>query len=78
MEQREVATRLGLNPVLIQKGWKKARFRLWEPRFMRGDIPTPYVRLLELPEQEMLDRHKQLGVSEIPRWVSRPFKPGPE
>jgi len=75
LEQREVATRLGLNPVLIRRLEEGAFQDLGAPVYARGYL-TRYVRLLELPEKEMLDRHKQLGVNEAPPLqVTRTFKP---
>ncbi|NJN47137.1 MAG: helix-turn-helix domain-containing protein, partial [Candidatus Competibacteraceae bacterium] len=75
LEQREVATRLGLNPVLIRRLEEGAFQDLGAPVYARGYL-TRYVRFLELPEQEILDRHKQLGVNEVPPLrVTRTFKP---
>jgi cytoskeleton protein RodZ len=75
LEQREVATRLGLNPVLIRRLEEGAFDALGAPVYVRGYL-TRYARFLDLSEQHILERHKRLGVNELPPLrVSRPLKP---
>lgn len=65
LEQREVASQLGLSLVLIKNLEEDAFQQLGAPIFVRGYL-SRYARLLGLPEQEILSRYKQLGISELP------------
>ncbi len=63
---RETARRLGLNPVLIQALEENDFERLGAPVFVRGYL-SRYARLLELPEQAVLDRYRrQSGIVQEP------------
>lgn len=63
LEQREVATRMGLS-VEIVRALEEGRFQgLEAPVFIRSYL-LRYARLLGLPEQEIIDRYKQLGITE--------------
>lgn len=64
---REVARRLGLNPILIQAIENDDFERLGPPVFVRGYL-SRYARFLELPESVALDRYRQqVGASrELP------------
>lgn len=65
MEQREVATRLGLTLDIV-RALESGGFRDIEaPVFVRGYV-TRYARLLGLHEQEVLERYKRLGIDEHP------------
>ena len=66
-ELREVARRLGLNPILIQAIENDDFERLGPPVFVRGYL-SRYARFLELPESVALDRYsQQVGASrELP------------
>lgn len=75
LEQREVASRLGLNPVLIGHLEKGDFEALGAPIYVRGYL-TRYARFLDLPEQQILERHKRLGKNEVPPLrIARPIKP---
>ncbi|MCP5424502.1 MAG: DUF4115 domain-containing protein [Gammaproteobacteria bacterium] len=75
LEQREVATRLGLNPVLIRHLEEGAFGALGAAVYVRGYL-SRYARFLDLSEQEILERHKRLGMNELPPLrVARPIKP---
>ena len=65
LEQREVASQLGLSLVLIKNLEEDAFQQLGAPIFVRGYL-SRYARLLGLAEQEILARYKQLGISEAP------------
>lgn len=74
-ERRDVAIRLGVSPGVIEALEEDAFERLGAPVFVRGYL-IRYARLLDLPEQEILDRYKQLGVSEPPPLqVGRSIRP---
>lgn len=64
-ERRDVAIRLGVSPGVIEALEEDEFQRLGAPVFVRGYL-IRYARLLDLPEQEILDRYKQLGVSDPP------------
>lgn len=74
-EQRDVAHHLGLNPTLIQAIETDDFARLGAPVFVRGYL-SRYARLLNLPEQAVLERYRQqLGItSQAPhrcKWRAR-------
>ncbi len=65
-EPHEMARRLGLNPILIQALENDDFERLGPPVFVRGYL-SRYARLLDLPEQEVLDCYRQQsGASQEP------------
>ena len=65
-EQREVARHLGLNPTIIQALESDDFGRLGPPVFVRGYL-SRYARLLNLPEQAVLERYqRQSGISQDP------------
>ena len=57
-EQRDVAHHLGLNPTIIQSLETDDFARLGAPVFVRGYL-SRYARLLNLPEQAVLERYRQ-------------------
>ncbi len=57
-EQRDVARHLGLNPTIIQALETDDFARLGAPVFVRGYLGR-YARLLNLPEQAVLERYRQ-------------------
>ena len=57
-EQRDVAHHLGLNPTIIQALETDDFVRLGAPVFVRGYL-SRYARLLNLPEQAILERYRQ-------------------
>lgn len=62
-EQRDVAHHLGLNPAIIQALETDDFARLGAPVFVRGYL-SRYARLLNLPEQAILERYRQqLGIT---------------
>ncbi len=65
-EQRDVARHLGLNPTIIQALETDDFGRLGPPVFVRGYL-SRYARLLNLPEQVVLERYqRQSGPSQEP------------
>ncbi|MDG4552777.1 MAG: DUF4115 domain-containing protein [Candidatus Competibacter sp.] len=75
-EQRDVAHHLGLNPAIIQALETDDFARLGAPVFVRGYL-SRYARLLNLPEQAVLERYRQQsGVSQAPPplQVARPLR----
>lgn len=65
-EQREVAHHLGLNPTIIQALETDDFDRLGAPVFVRGYL-SRYARLLNLPEQAVMERYRQQsGISQDP------------
>lgn len=65
-EQRDVARHLGLNPTIIQALETDDFQRLGPPVFVRGYLGR-YARLLNLPEQAVLERYRlQSGASDEP------------
>lgn len=75
-EQRDVAHHLGLNPTIIQALETDDFARLGAPVFVRGYL-SRYARLLNLPEQAVLERYRQQsGVSQAPPplQVARPLR----
>ncbi len=65
LEQRDVAVRLGLDRVIIQSLEADQLDGLAAPIFIRGYL-SRYARLLDIPEQALLDRYQQLGMNEPP------------
>jgi cytoskeleton protein RodZ len=65
MEQREAASHLGLSLVLIRALEEDAFQQLGAPIFVRAYL-SRYAKLLDLPEQEILERYKRLGFNEPP------------
>jgi cytoskeleton protein RodZ len=65
-EQRDVARHLGLNPTIIQAIESDDFGRLGPPVFVRGYL-SRYARLLNLPEQAVLERYQhQSGSNQDP------------
>ena len=65
LEPQEVAIRLGLNPQIIRSLEEGNAHQVDAPVFVRGYL-LRYARFLGLPEQEILERYKHLGISEQP------------
>jgi cytoskeleton protein RodZ len=65
LEPQEVAIRLGLNPQIIRSLEEGSAHQVDAPVFVRGYL-LRYARFLGLPEQEILERYKHLGISEQP------------
>ena len=57
-EQRDVARHLMLNPSIIQAIEDNGFARLGPPVFVRGYL-SRYARLLDMPDQEVLERYRQ-------------------
>jgi len=75
LERRDVANRTGLS-IPVVRGLEDDDFdSLGAPVFVRGYL-IRYVRFLGLPEQELLERYKQLTSSDLPPLrVTRTIKP---
>ena len=74
--QRDVAHHLGLNPAIIQALESDEFARLGAPVFVRGYL-SRYARLLNLPEQAVMERYRQQsGPSQAlpPLQVARPLR----
>jgi cytoskeleton protein RodZ len=71
LEQREVANRLGLNAQIIRALEEGTAHQVDAPVFVRGYL-LRYARFLGLPEQDILERYKHLGINEQP-----PLYPAP-
>lgn len=75
LEHREAAMRLGVSTGVIEALEENEFQRLGAPVFVRGYL-TRYAHLLDLPEEEVLDRYKRLGISDPPPLrVSPSIKP---
>ena len=76
-EQRDVAHHLGLNPTIIQALETDDFARLGAPVFVRGYL-SRYARLLNLPEQAVLERYRQqsgmTSQAPPPLQVARPLR----
>lgn len=73
LEQPEVAKRLGISLAVIQ-ALEEDNFQDLAPVFVRSYLAR-YARLLDLSEQEILDRYRQLGLNEPPLRVAGSIKP---
>jgi cytoskeleton protein RodZ len=75
LEQRDIASHLGLSLVLIRALEEDAFGELGAPVFVRGYL-VRYARLLGLPEQDILNRYKNMVTAQPPPLrVSEALKP---
>jgi len=74
LERQEVALRLGLSQEVIRALEEGNAQQVDAPVFVRGYL-LRYARFLGLPEQEMLERYRNLGISEQPPLQLSPVTP---
>ncbi len=74
LERQEVALRLGLNQEIIRALEEGNAQQVDAPVFVRGYL-LRYARFLGLPEQEILERYRNLGISEQPPLQLAPATP---
>ncbi len=74
LEQREAAARLGLSPDIVRSLEEGNAHQVDAPVFVRGYL-LRYARFLGLPEQEILERYRCLGISEQPPLHLTPTTP---
>jgi cytoskeleton protein RodZ len=65
LERQEVALRLGLSQEIIRALEEGNAQQVDAPVFVRGYL-LRYARFLGLPEQDILERYRNLGISEQP------------
>ncbi|MFO1430848.1 MAG: RodZ family helix-turn-helix domain-containing protein [Candidatus Competibacteraceae bacterium] len=74
LERQEVALRLGLSQEIIRALEEGNAQQVDAPVFVRGYL-LRYARFLGLPEQEILERYRNLGISEQPPLQIAPVRP---